>query len=64
MARTSSMCCNETFEEFITLAVEWTYEEAVCSYKFEGRKQFADTCLKRSQIPGPGDVLEFYIYRH
>lgn len=39
------------------------HEEKLYSYIFEDRKQSADTCLKRSQIPGQGDLPEFYNYR-
>lgn len=37
-------------------------EKILYSYIFEDRKQFADTCLKISQIPEQGDLLEFYAY--
>jgi len=38
-------------------------EGILCSYTFQERKQFTDTCLKRPQIPGQGDLLELYSYR-
>lgn len=35
-------------------------EEILDIYLFEDKKQFADTWLKRADIPGQGDLPEFY----